>query len=80
MDYVRAIATADGACGAIARQVKLADLHDNLTREAPQEMLGMRTPGGRYQRARQIIEDATRDRGETLAPWRDGTGRSDAAE
>jgi len=70
MQYIHRIAAADGPAGAIARQVKLSDLHDNLTRKAPAELLGMRAPGGRYPRALRVIEDAARAREETFLPSR----------
>jgi hypothetical protein len=64
MDYVRAIAAADGEAGVVARQVKFYDLCDNMSRQAPAEMLEMRRPDGRYGRARRIIETALRERNE----------------
>ena len=62
--YIAAIADADGPAGAIARQVKWADLHDNTTRPAPAHMLDMRRPGGRYDRAKRRIAEAMDARGE----------------
>jgi hypothetical protein len=64
MDGIRRIADAPGLGGWIARQVKYADNHDNRHRQAPPEMAGMRSRGGRYDRAHRIIAAAMAARGE----------------
>jgi hypothetical protein len=60
MDYIREIATWDGLPGEIAREVKLADLNDNMTRDCPLELRDMRKPGGRYDRARAVLLEVGR--------------------
>ena len=55
LDYIRCIARADGTSGALAREVKMSDLADNTTRPCPADKQGMRRPGGRYDKARQIL-------------------------
>lgn len=56
LDYIRNIRRADGLSGSIARKVKLADNLDNVTRPCPADKQGMRAPGGRYEKAREILE------------------------
>lgn len=56
MNYIRLIAKLPGRSGEMAKAVKLADNHDNMTRKCPDDMLDMRKPGGRYDRARKILE------------------------
>lgn len=56
LDYIRAIAVADGDAGEIATEVKLADNDENCTRPCPADKQGMRQPGGRYDKARKILE------------------------
>ena len=51
MEYIRTIKNAPGEAGEIAREIKGADLQDNTTRPTPENMRGMREPGGRYYRA-----------------------------
>lgn len=60
--YIAQIAVAGGLAGEIAREVKLADIHHNMTRKAPPDMEGMQQPGGRYDRAEQIILRAIAER------------------
>ncbi len=55
MVYIGRIAAADGTAGRLAREVKLADLRDNMSRPCPPGMLAMRSPDGRYDRARQSL-------------------------
>lgn len=55
IQYVEEIRDAAGMAGVIARAIKRADLHDNMTRACPPEMEGMRLPGGRYYRAAAIL-------------------------
>jgi len=56
LDYIRCIAHAEGEAGEIAVEVKLADNHDNCSRPCPADKMGMRAPGGRYDKAGQILE------------------------
>lgn len=55
LDYIRCIRAADGEAGEIAIEVKLEDNNDNCTRPCPADKLGMRQPGGRYDKARRIL-------------------------
>ncbi len=55
MEYIAAIATAPGEAGDIAREVKNADLDDNMTRPCPENMRGMSEPGGRYYKAKRLL-------------------------
>lgn len=55
MDYVRSIRDAPGISGDIAREIKIVDLSDNVSRPCPPEMMGMREPDGRYGRALAIF-------------------------
>lgn len=55
LDYIRCIANAEGEAGEIAREVKLADNADNCERPCPADKQGMRQPGGRYGKAREIL-------------------------
>jgi len=56
LDYIRCIARAEEDAGEIATEVKLADNDDNCTRPCPADKQGMRKPGGRYDKARKILE------------------------
>ena len=60
-EYICWIAYYPGLAGDIAREVKLADLRDNMTRTCPADMLDMRRPGGRYDKAVRILEEAMSD-------------------
>lgn len=51
MNYIRMLRDAPGAAGEYAREIKRADLKDNMSRDCPSSMKGMREPGGRYWRA-----------------------------
>src|ERR1017187_3449578 len=53
LDYIRGIANAEGEAGEVAVEVKLADNADNCNRPCPADKMGMRQPGGRYDKARQ---------------------------
>jgi hypothetical protein len=55
LDYIRCIANAEGEAGEVAVEVKLADNADNCNRPCPADKMGMRQPGGRYDKARQIL-------------------------
>lgn len=55
LDYIRCIAAADGLAGEWAVGIKLLDNEDNCTRPCPADKLGMRQPGGRYDKARKIL-------------------------
>lgn len=55
MEYIRAIHDNVTQAGEMAREIKLADLKDNMTRPCPAEMTGMREPGGRYHLAYQLL-------------------------
>ena len=55
MEYIRTIRDAPGEAGAIAREIKNADLDDNMSRPCPESMRGMSKPGGRYHRAKNIL-------------------------
>lgn len=56
--YIRSIRDADGPGGVMAREIKRADLEDNMSRDCPEGMRGMSEPGGRYDRARKLLEVA----------------------
>ena len=64
--YIQAIADEPGEAGDIAREVKLADLHDNTTRPNPEHMQGMREPGGRYDRALKLLRRSILDKNSYL--------------
>ena len=55
MNYIRMLRDAQGLPGQLAREIKLSDLTDNMTRPNPSNMQGMRQPGGRYWRAWQTL-------------------------
>lgn len=57
MNYIRMIKGYPGNVGAIIRAVKLADLEHNTSRPCPPEMQGMKEPGGRYHRAKEILRN-----------------------
>ena len=61
LDYVRRVAGAEGEAGRLARQVKRADLRDNLGRPASPEKAHLRE---RYLAAVALIEDSIVARGE----------------
>lgn len=61
MDYIRMLKNAEGIAGNLAREIKVADLRDNMTRGCPPHMVGMRQPGGRYWRAWTILTGSTPD-------------------
>jgi hypothetical protein len=55
MEYIRAIRDFPGEAGDIAREIKNADLDDNMSRPGPESMRGMKEPGGRYYRAKALL-------------------------
>jgi hypothetical protein len=57
MNYIRMLKNLEGVTGDICREIKTADLKDNMTRKCPANMEGMRQPGGRYWRAWTILTD-----------------------
>lgn len=57
-EYIDELCELRGKPGEIAREVKLADIEDNMTRPCPESMLSMREPGGRYDKAKKQIEAA----------------------
>lgn len=56
LEYIRCIANAEGEAGEIATEVKEVDNDDNCTRPCPADKMGMRQPGGRYDKARSILQ------------------------
>lgn len=54
-NYIRMLKNLEGVAGDICREIKTADLKDNMTRKCPANMEGMRQPGGRYWRAYTIL-------------------------
>lgn len=55
LDYIRMLRDTPGVVGDIVREIKVADLTDNMTRKTPANMQGMRQPGGRYYKAYTIL-------------------------
>lgn len=55
MDYIRRLRDASGYVGHMVREIKNADLNHNMTRPSPEDMTGMRLPGGRYDRAQKVL-------------------------
>lgn len=61
MNYIRMLKAAEGVMGDIVREIKVADLKDNMTRKGPSNMEGMKQPGGRYWRAWTILTGSEPD-------------------
>jgi hypothetical protein len=61
MDYIRMLKATEGFVGQFVREIKQADLRDNMTRKGPSSMQGMRQPGGRYWRAWTILTGSEPD-------------------